>query len=348
MQAKTLKATALALAFTMTAATLPAAMDIAPPVKVTWNGFIHTWSSIGENAKYEYVNAGVMLKRLRFRMGVEPYDGVTVVILPELAGAFTLLDGYVKIDLDKYLLDFTLPISVTAGQFKTPFGLNRMYLPGQLPVVDYSSIYNGPTGVVETTSFWDQGVMLTSPLSTWGKLDVAWIEGLGPNQATPGGNGFGTKQMQDFAARLDLTKLWPGLTVGGSAYHGESYKAAGTAGFPVNTKDNPKLWTGAHFKYATFGKGFSLEGEFLNRTLEKLGVNVAVTQYVSEKWQLAFSYDHVTAYLNDKVDQTRYLGGVNYLPGGPLRLSLNQLGTAVGSSQKPANTRTILQCQVVW
>jgi hypothetical protein len=154
--------------------------------------------------------------------------------------------------------------------------------------------------------------------------------------------------VQDFAARLDLTKLWPGLTVGGSMYHGESYAAPGTPAFPVPAAGNPKLFSGAHFKYATFGKGFSLEAEFINRTMEKLGVNAAVTQYLTPKWQLAFSYDHVTAYQNDKLDQTRYLGGVNYFPGGPVRLTLNQMGAATGPDQKPTSTRTVLQTQVVW
>lgn len=345
MRPRTLEAATLALALT---APLAGAMEIVPPVKVTWNGFIHAWAGLGEDADRQSVNSGAMLKRLRFRMGVEAYDGVTVVVIPELAGGFNLLDGYVKVDLDKYLLDFRPPLSVTAGQFKTPFGLNRMYAPAQLPVVDYSSIYNGPNGVVETMSFWDQGLMLSAPLGSWGRADAAWIEGLGPNQAMPGGNGFGTKPVQDFAARLDLTRLWPGLTVGASAYHGESYKAPGTAAFPVGQKDHPKLWTGAHFRYATFGKGFSLEGEFLNRTLEKLGYTMTVAQYLGERWQLVFSYDHVTSYSNDKMDQTRYLGGVSYFPGGPVRLTLNQMGVAVGPDQKPTSTRTVLQGQVTW
>jgi hypothetical protein len=258
------------------------------------------------------------------------------------------LDGYVKLDLDKYILDFDLPLSVTVGQFKTPFGQNRMYTPTQLAVVDYSNIYNTPTGVVEATSFWDQGVMLSGKLGTWGTADVAWVEGLGPNQATPTGLGFGAQQMQDFAAKVDVTKLYPGLTVGGSMYQGESFKAAGTPAFPVGPKDQPKLWSGAHFKYATYGKGFSVEGEFLNRTLEKIGYNGVATQYITDAFQLALSYDHVTAYLNNKVDQTRYIAGLNWFPAGTVRLSLDQIATNAGPSQAPASTSTVLQTQVTW
>jgi hypothetical protein len=339
----------LMLAGLLAASPLPAAMEIAPPVDIKWNGFAQVWAGLGENTKKEDENAGVGLKRLRFKMAASPYDGVTVVIVPELASAFSLLDGYVKIDLDKYFLDLgSWPLSITAGQFKTPFGQNRMYLPTQLTVADYSSIYNTAVGVVQATSFWDQGLMLSAPIDTWAKVDLAWVEGLGPNQTTTTGTGFGGKQMQDFCGRVDLTKLLPGLTLGGSFYSGESFTTPGTAAFPVNTKDSPKLWTGAHFKYMTYGKGFSVEGEFINRTLEKIGYNGVVSQYLSDNWQLAYSYDHVTAYLNDLLDQTRHIVGVNWYPGGTVRLSLNQVGSNAGPSQVPAATATILQTQVTW
>jgi hypothetical protein len=341
-------AAALAAALLFSTSTLHTAMDIAPPVDIKWNGFIHAWAGLGENAKQEDVNAGVGLERLRFRMAASPYDGVTVVIIPELAGAFSLLDGYAKIDLDKYFLDLAAwPISVTAGQFKTPFGQNRMYTPPQLAVVDYSNIYNGAGGVVQATSFWDQGLMVSAPIDTWAKFDLAWVHGLGPNQVAPG-TGFGGKQMQDFSGILNLTKLYPGLTVGGSFYAGESFNPAGLAAFPVNTTISPKVFSGAHFKYATFGKGFSLEAEFINRTLDRIGYNAVLSQYITDAWQLVYSYDHVTVYVNDKNDHTRHIVGVNWFPGGTVRVSLNQVGTRTGVSQVPGNTATILQTQVTW
>ena len=69
----------------------------------------------------------------------------------------------------------------------------------------------------------------------YAKLDLAWLQGTGPNQTVTTGLGFGADQGQDFAVRLDLVKLWPGLVVGGSYYVGESFKAAGTPAFPSRT-----------------------------------------------------------------------------------------------------------------
>lgn len=343
---------------------LRAAMDLSPPAKISWNGFIHDWVTIGENPKKEYANSGDLVKRFRFKMNVEAYDGLNVVLVPELAGqgtsviapsggttvtaavfGFTLLDAYATIDLSKYLVDMSLPLTVTIGQFKTPFGLNRMYTPSQLTLVDYSSIYNGAGGVMQTSTFWDDGLMLTYKLASfWNlKADAAWVEGLGIDQPTPGGNAFGSRPNQDFVGRLEVTPL-AGLTVGGSYYNGEAFGASGTPGFP----NKPKNFSGAFVKYAMFGKSFAAEAEFINRDLERLGLTIQLSQYVCDSLQLAVGYDHVTMYQNDKADNTRYMGGLNWFPGGPLRFSLMQLGTATGVTQSPSDTRTILQTQVTW
>ena len=337
---------ALLAALILSPLALRAEMEIAPPVKITWNGFLQHWASVGETPKYEYAQSGTLLKRLRFKMGVEAYDGVNVVIVPELAGAgFVLLDGYAQIDLSKYLLNFSPPLTVTAGQFKTPFGLNRMSTPPQLALVDYSSVSNGVMG---TTNFWDDGVMVSYKEGSLFKLDAAWVEGLGPDQANPGGNAFGTKQAQDFVGRLELGSLLPGLSLGGSIYEGQGFTSPGTVAYPVGGKDNPKIISGAFLRYALPGKSFSLDTEFLDRTLEKGGYTVQVAQYLVDSVQLVMAYDSVTDYQNDKADATRYMGGVNWFPGGPVRLSLNQVGSASGPSQAPTNTRSILQTQITW
>ena len=54
---KNVKMIGIALAGLLAASPVKAAMDIAPPVKVTWNGFIHAWSSLGENAQQDRDNA---------------------------------------------------------------------------------------------------------------------------------------------------------------------------------------------------------------------------------------------------------------------------------------------------
>jgi hypothetical protein len=321
-----------------------AEMEIAPPVKVSWNGFAHAWAGAGENAKREYVNSGVQLKRLRFKMTAEAYDGLTVVILPELVPTFTLLDGYVAVDLSKYVLDFSLPLTVTMGQFKTPFGLNRMYLPPQLLTMDYSRIYNGATGVMGTTSFWDDGVMLSYKQGTLFKVDAAWVEGLGPNIGASTGTTYGSKPNQDFAAKVDVTPFGPILTVGGSVYYGEAYGAAGVPGFP----GKPKVFSGAHAKVKLFGKSFEGEAEMINRTDDRMGYTVSLGQFIFDWLQLAGIYDHVTDYKTDKSDNTRYLGGLNFYPGGPFRIGVMEEGTASGPSQQPVDSKSILQAQVTW
>jgi len=142
---------------------------------------------------------------------------------------FQLLDGYIQADLDKYLIDFSLPITVVAGQFKTPFGLNRMYTPPQLLFVNYSSISNNVFG---SNNF----LGMTALMVTWRqpkmfKLDLAAVEGQGPNLATTT-NYIQANGNQDFVARLDLQFI-DGLSFGGSLYQGEHFRVLGTGAPPL-------------------------------------------------------------------------------------------------------------------
>jgi hypothetical protein len=339
-----------------------AAGEQPPPVTLNWGGFIQDWSTLGPNSNSEDVNAGNFLKHFRFRMAAEAYDGITVVLVPELAGqsvtqtagfGFTLLDAYAAFDLSKTMSDWSPPLTITVGQFKTPFGLNRMYTPAQLLLVDYSSIYNGAGGVMRMSSFWDDGIMLTWKQGSWLKMDVAWVEGLGINQAMPGGTAFGTKPSQDFSGKLDLVPA-PGLTLGGSIYHGEAYSASGTPGYP----GYPKIFSGAHIKYVMSGKSFAAELEYISRsgdnaptipqTGNRFGMTAQVSQYLMDQLQLVAGCDAVTDLGTDRNDSTRFLGGVNWYPGGPVRISLQQLGIATGPSAQPTAGVSILQTQVTW
>ena len=49
---------ALVAAILFSSTVLHAEMDIAPPVKITWNGFLTHWASLGENSKFEYTQGG--------------------------------------------------------------------------------------------------------------------------------------------------------------------------------------------------------------------------------------------------------------------------------------------------
>ena len=322
-----------------------AGMDIAQPVSVKWNGFAQAWEDTGENAKSEYTQSGSLLKRLRVKMTAEVYDGLSVVVQPEFAGGFFLLDGYIKADLDKYILDFGQPISVTMGQFKTPFGLNRMYAPFQLTFVNYSGISNAVFG---NTNFWDDGIMASYTVPGLLKIDAASVEGLGPNQATPAA--YGLQGSQDAVGRVELT-LFKVLALGGSVYYGQGFTGNGGAvAFPIGTT-GPKLLTGAHAQVKLPGKSFQADLEMINRGVDRGGFAGILSQYVTDWMQLALGYDRVEVYGSDKSATTRYQAGINFYPGGPLRLSLNQEASATGPDQSlrgGSASKTILQGQVAF
>src|ERR1051326_8609710 len=155
-------------------------MELAPaPATLKWNGFLHSWIDSGENAKSEYKLGGTLLKRLRLKLTADVYDGVSLVALPEFAGGFTLLDGYAAFDLSRFPQPTAWPLTITVGQFKTPFGQNKMYVPQALYAVDYSSIYNGMFNANGPLGFWDMGAMAVykDPLF---KVEAAAVGGAGP------------------------------------------------------------------------------------------------------------------------------------------------------------------------
>jgi hypothetical protein len=368
----TLKAACVAaLAFCALPGLGRAEMEISTPVNIKLNGFAQAWETLGEGSNSvaqgpSYNQTGTMLKRLRLKMTADVYDGLSVVVLPELAGTtgFQLLDGYMQADLSKYIVDFNLPITVTFGQFKTPFGLNRMYTPPQLVFVDYSSISNNIFG---SNNFWDDGLMVSWAQPKLFKLDVAAVDGQGINLATPTSY-FNTNGIQDGVARLDLQFI-DGLNFGGSVYYGELFRTIGT-GTPEFSATGPsilaegpggvtvtsqvsgeRLLTGGHLQYKTFGKGFQLDLEAINRGLERGGFSGIVSQYVVNWLQVALGYDRVEVYGNDKSGATRYQAGLNWFPGGPLRISLDEEASAAGpdESLRPGSaSKTIMQAQVVW
>jgi hypothetical protein len=351
---------ALALAISgFISATAKAEMDIAPPVTIKWNGFLQAWETYGEGANSvakgpEYSQSGSMLKRFRIKMTAEAYDGVTVVLVPELVGPFTLLDGYVQVDLDKYLLEFSTPLSVTFGQFKTPFGLNRMYTPPQLAFVNYSGVSNAVFG---SNNFWDDGLMLTYKVPKVLRLDAAVVDGQGPNLGAANAY-FGTNGKQDVVGRLDLLFL-DGFVFGGSIYNGEHFAAVGTGaplynlvGATAGSKiAGPRTITGGHIQFKTFGKGLQVDLEYINRDTERGGFAGIVSYYLVDWMQLALGYDRVEVYGLDASASTRYQAGLNWFPGGPLKVSLDQEASAAGPDQslRPGSaSKTILQGQVTF
>lgn len=236
----------------------------APPVKI--GGFLQAWWGAGNSNNtapgHDYNLAGDFLKHLRVKIQAEPLSGVQVVIVPELAGGFTLLDGYVWLNFDQAFLKQDAPgdLSLTAGQFKTPFGLDRMYLPSQLVGVEYSIISGAVFG---DKSSWDDGLMATYKGKDL-RFDLAAVKGLGPNLLTSayvGTNPLGLANAnQDYVGRVEVPLFDQQLTLGASYYYGTHFSAPGTQGFLA-----PKSWFGIHAKWKGAPKTYDLEAEFIGR-----------------------------------------------------------------------------------
>lgn len=356
-----------------TAMAAPAASPLAPSLALPlqWTGFVQDWSVVGEqtgNKAHSYDEAGNFLKHFQLGVTANPYPGVSLVMLSELAGqsvtgtgavyggtyGMTLLNAYAAVDLSKFIGAAALPLTLTAGQFKTHFGLNRMYRPDQLTLVDYSSIFNGAGGVMGTSTFWDDGMQLAWQRGSLIEADAAWVNGQGPNLTAYSKTMLGQPD-QDFVGNLTLTPCKV-LKVGASYYYGEIFSTPAVVGFP----NKPKSFTDEYTRFALPGKSFAAEVEFVNRSgsgnaalpatvtdgADRNGLTVTLSQYLCDPLQLVFGYDHVIVYGSDAADSTRYLGGFSWYPGGGLRFSLEQEALASGVSQRAAYSESILQSQV--
>jgi len=354
-----------------TGASAAAPTAVATPVTLHWTGFVQDWAVLGEatgNKAHSYTEAGNYLKHVQFGVTADAYPGVKLVLLTELAGqsvtgtgavvgstyGMTLLNAYAAVDLSQFTGPVALPLTLTAGQFKTHFGLNRMYRPDQLTLVDYSTIYNTAGGVMGTSIYWDDGIMLAWQEANLIEADAAWVNGQGPNLLAASKTVLGQPD-QDFVANVTLTPLKT-LKLGASYLYGEVFSTPGVVGFP----NKPKTFTDEYARFAMPGKSFAAELEFINRSgsgnvalpatitdgADRNGFTATLSQYLCDPLQLVFGYDMVTVYGFHSLDSSRYLGGLSWWPGGTLRVSLEQEASAAGVSSRPAYSSTILQTQV--
>src|SRR4051794_5698544 len=98
------------------------ALDLPPTAAaLRVNGFLQSWIDTGENPSHEYKLGGTLVKHLRLKLTADVADGLSLVVVPELAGGLTLLDGYAAMDLTKFPYETAVPLILTVGQFKTPF-----------------------------------------------------------------------------------------------------------------------------------------------------------------------------------------------------------------------------------
>jgi len=349
---------ALGLAAALAAGNAWAAMEIAPPppppIKI--GGFLQSWLVAGNAAPStvvgkQYKLSADLLRHFRVRFQADPIPGVQVIMIPELtAGAFTLLDGYATLDTNQVFLGESTPgeLTLTVGQFKTPFGLNRMYTPPQLTGVEYSHA----TGrVFGSTSFWDAGLMATYKGKLF-RFDAATVKGLGPNQfAGP----FNLSTNQDYCARLEIPLMDGQLNVGGSYYYGKHFTTPGAQGFTI-----PRHWFGAFFKLKGLPKTYEVEAEILSRNVEDLsvgemfGVSAMASFWLTGSLQPFLIYEYAENRLTWTAATGRMGGGIHWFPvmGGPVRLTLEMVGESFGlhaaSPSWLSNGKTVLQTQVVF
>lgn len=342
----------LALSARWADAAMELAPPAAPPIKI--GGFVQSWLTAGNSAFTsgggDYSLAGDLLRHLRLRFQADPLDGLQVIVIPELTGAagFVLLDGYVSMNFDQVLMGETVPgeVSLTAGQFKTPFGLNRMSVPQMLTGVEYSTISNA---IFTSTSFWDEGLMGTYKGKAF-KLDLAAIKGLGPNRFA-GTAPFGLFNMsQDYCGRLEVPLMDGQILIGGSYYYGYHFTGAGgTAAFSV-----AKNFFGAFFKLKGLPKTYELEGEWISRESEMFGVNAVGSFWLSANVQPFLLYEYVENHVTGTASTGRMGGGLNWYPrtAGPLRITLEVVGERAGYlAGDPASLnsgKSVLQTQVIF
>ncbi|HJT25289.1 MAG TPA: porin, partial [bacterium] len=285
---------------------VPTAAPPASPIKVS--GFLQAWLDAGNSPStapgINYNLTGDYLRHLRLRFEATPLPGVQVVCVPELAGGFVLLDGYALLNFDQVFLGQSAPggFSLTAGQFKTPFGLNRMYTPNQLLGVEYATINNG---TFSQTNFWDSGLMSTYKDKDF-RLDVAAIKGQGPNLfiTTPASSPLALlNSNQDYVGRLEIF-LGQNLSVGGSYYYGLQKSSA------------IKNWFGAFLKWKGDPKTWDAEAEFISRdnanlsVNETFGVNAQVGVWAGDSFQPFLLYEYVENHLTPASSSGRMGGGI--------------------------------------
>lgn len=284
------------------------------------NGFIKAWATLGENNSRAVRQAGLLLKSARVKIAAEPGEGIKAVIVPELAGGLQLLDAYAVWEALPGLL------SIEAGQFKIPFGQDRMETPASLERVDYSMIDKA----ILPRNAWDDGFMLT--LKGAGlKADLAAFEGLGPNLALPAGSATGSREMQEFSGSLEYA-VAEGIAVGASAYSGLNGAASTSQCGCVG---------GAHAR-AKVGPA-DLRAELIHQNAGRYGVSVVPGWRLDESLKLLAYYDHVEDPLGNALARTSVGGGLLFQLNAAIRLNLEMGGSSAGPSESPENFGAVFQ-----
>lgn len=305
---------------------LALALTVSAAAETKIVGFVQTWLTAVDSSDGVVDNFGLVAPHARVKFVGTPEDNIKLVVMPELAGGkITLLDAFGDWTLDSegiYTLRF--------GQFKFPFGLNRMYHPGQLDRSNYSML----NGSLFPGHAWDVGGELLYRRGNV-KFDIAVIEGQGPNLTA---GTVGNRGRQDVSGRLEIALMDKAVTVGASIYQGLSQKTPWAAILEEN-----HTWGGGHLK-AAFGP-LGLQAEVINRDDLKFGVNAEPSYQVSEKLKLVGYYDRIEDQANDLLGKTRMGLALVYAVSPKLEFTLDTQGNSTGPEQKPVSNATVLQAQ---
>jgi len=289
---------------------------------VVFKGVLKDWLTVGENPAKEFKQVGNVLKVARVRLEARPNENVLVVAMPELAGGIRVLDAYATLNVA------ALPgLALTAGQFKFPFGQNRMPGPQALRNVDYAAIN---TAVLPGDA-WDDGIKATYSLPQL-KVEVASVEGMGQNLSAPAGSGFGLRPSQELSGLVEVSVAdW---TLGASCYQGSR----------GNAFTEPRLFGGGHLRFKA--GPLALQAEFINRDVDRIGYQAEPLLALGSDWAVIGDYERVEDYRSHALGATRLGGGVRWQAHEAVKLTLWAQGDSAGPEQAPRSSVGILQTQV--
>ncbi len=305
--------------------------------QVSLDGYFKGWSVMKEDPATKSFGINEWRpKSSRLILKLMPNEVTTGVIIPELVNhpyAY-LLDAYVQIKQPGKERVLRM------GQFKFPFGYDRMFTPAQLRRVDYSPI----SGAIFARDGWDTGALIIVG-EAWWKLTAAMVQGVGSTllpkapasaAATDASTGTGTFELKWAAINLSVI---------GSAFYGNT-------GLPANKR----LWvTGVALRQ---GLGpATLEAEVINHELGRWGLHVQPWVKLPGNLELGAFYDRIKDHTTPALDKNGAGGVLAWDATKQLRLTVQGEGQVLKSAKSKIESSSLqdlnafvltTQAQIKW
>ncbi len=288
--------------------------ETTPPV---WNALLQTQASLTGSGTF--LNFYLSHVRIKGTFAVDVED--TLVIMPEMAGGFTLLDAYAL-----HRFADIQGLSVMAGQFKVAFGDDRYLTPGQLKRVAYAGVDSLVPGGASAKA-WDLGVEVRGQIDSL-TLQGELIQGAGPNAAADLNN------FKDLDARVEWKS--PQFTLGLSDYYGRGGQGAG---YIYTTAQN---WFGAHSRWIAGALDFRMEAIYAPAHME--GYLFQLSDKPLDGFEPLGWYEmHLT---NNVVTAQNLGAGFNLWAGDKTRISLDL--SFIGLTDILSVNQEILQIETIF